>query len=420
MLLQAPLHIDRRAARARPRHGAALAASMVFALVGCGPSQTGAPAAGTAAPPPVEVGVVTATPGTVGLVTELPGRTEASRVAQVRARVAGIVKQRLFREGSDVRAGQPLFQIDDAPYRAALASAEAALARAEASLLQTRALAERYQPLAAASAVSQQDLVAAQAAYKQSEADVAAARAARQTAQINLGYAAVNAPISGRIGRALVTEGALVGQGEATQLALVQQIDPMYVNVTQSATEVLRMRRAVADGRLQRAAGAEAALVRIVLDDGSTYALPGRLLFSDLSVDPGTGQITLRAELPNPAGALLPGLYVRARLQEAAAAGAVRLPQQAVAQSAQGASVMVVGADGKVAPRPVKLGPAVGGQWVVLEGLVAGEQVMVDGFQKLRPGATVKPVPWSPARVDAAAAPSASAPAASAASAASR
>ena len=420
MLFESGPGADRPAVALVRRCGRMVAASVVVVLAACRPSPTPAPGAGAAAPPAVEVGVVTVTPGTVGLVTELPGRTEASRVAQVRARVAGIVKQRLFREGSDVRAGQPLFQIDDAPYRAALASAEAALARAEASLLQTRALAERYQPLAAASAVSQQDLVAAQAAYKQSEADVAAARAARQTAQINLGYAAVNAPISGRIGRALVTEGALVGQGEATQLALVQQIDPMYVNVTQSATEVLRMRRAVADGRLQRAAGAEAALVRIVLDDGSTYALPGRLLFSDLSVDPGTGQITLRAELPNPAGALLPGLYVRARLQEAAAAGAVRLPQQAVAQSAQGASVMVVGADGKVAPRPVKLGPAVGGQWVVLEGLVAGEQVMVDGFQKLRPGATVKPVPWSPARVDAAAAPSASAPAASAASAASR
>lgn len=416
MLFESGPGADRPAVARVRRCGRMAAASVVVVLAGCGPSPTPAPGAGAAAPPPVEVGVLTVTPGTVGLVTELPGRTEASRVAQVRARVAGIVKQRLFREGSDVRAGQPLFQIDDAPYRAALASAEAALARAEANLLQTRALAERYQPLAAASAVSQQDLVAAQAAYKQSEADVAAARAARQTAQINLGYAAVNAPISGRIGRALVTEGALVGQGEATQLALVQQIDPMYVNFTQSATEVLRMRRAVADGRLQRAAGAEAALVRIVLDDGSTHALPGRLLFSDLSVDPGTGQITLRAELPNPGGALLPGLYVRARLQEAAAAGAVRLPQQAVAQAAQGASVMVVGADGKVAPRAVKLGPAVGGQWVVLEGLVAGEQVMVDGFQKLRPGATVKPVPWSPARVDAGPAASASALPASAAS----
>jgi membrane fusion protein (multidrug efflux system) len=391
---------------ARQRTGAALV--IAAALAACGPSAP--PATGGGAPPPAEVGVVTVAPASVGLVTELPGRTEASRVAQVRARAAGILKRQLFREGSDVRSGQPLFQIDDAPYRAALATAQATLARAEANLMQTRALAERYKPLAEANAISQQEYVAAQAAFKQAEADVAAGQAAVQTAQINVGYAAVSSPIAGRIGRALVTEGALVGQGEATQLALVQQIDPLYVNFTQSAGEVLRLRNAIQNGQLRRAAGPEAALVRVVLEDGTPYALPGKLLFSDLTVDPGTGQVTLRAEVPNPKGALLPGLYVRVRLEQAEAQSAILLPQQAVTQSAQGASVMVVSADGKVAPRPVKVGAAQGSQWVVLEGLKAGEQVVVEGFQKLRPNATVKPMPWQPGGATAAA------PAASAAS----
>ncbi|MDE2613528.1 MAG: efflux RND transporter periplasmic adaptor subunit, partial [Burkholderiales bacterium] len=305
MLPRFRFRIDSPSLRRRasgPLSSALLAPVLALLLAGCGPSSSPGTPAAAAAPPPVEVGVVTVAPGAVGLLVDLPGRTEASRIAQVRARVAGIVKRQLFREGSDVRAGQPLFQIDDAPYRAALAGAEAALARAEANVLQTRAQAERYQPLAEAKAVSQQDLVSAQAAFAQAQADVAAAKAARQTAQINLDYAAVGAPIAGRIGRALVTEGALVGQGEATQLALVQQIDPLFVNFTQSAADVLRLRRAIAAGQLRRAPGADAVSVRVVLEDGSLYPLPGRLLFSDLSVDPGTGQITLRAELPNPKG----------------------------------------------------------------------------------------------------------------------
>ncbi|WP_127997420.1 efflux RND transporter periplasmic adaptor subunit [Piscinibacter defluvii] len=372
-------------------------------LAGCGKSA--APAA-PAAPAPAEVGVVVARAGEVGVLTELPGRTEASRVAQVRARVAGILQKQLFREGSDVKPGQPLFRIDDAPYRAALASAQAALARAEANLLQTRAQAERYKPLAEAKAVSEQDYIAAQAAFKQSEADVAAGKAALQTAQINLGYAAVNAPIGGRIGRALVTEGALVGQGEATQLAVIQQIDPLYVNFTQSAAEVLRLRAAIAAGRFKRAGDTGAAPVRVLLEDGSTYPLPGKLLFSDLTVDAGTGQITLRAELPNPKGALLPGLYVRVQLEQAQASNAIVLPQQAVQRSSDGDRVFVVAPDGKVAPRPVKVSLGQERQWVVLEGLQGGEQVVVDGFQKIRPNATVKPVPWGAA---ASAAPAASA-----------
>jgi membrane fusion protein (multidrug efflux system) len=330
----------------------------------------------------------------VGLVTELPGRLEASRVAQVRARAAGIVQQRLFREGSDVRAGQPLFRIDPAPYAAANASAQAALMRAQANAGQASALAERYKPLVEANAISKQEYANAVAAQKGAEAEVAAAKAAVQTAQINLGYASVVAPISGRIGRALVTEGALVGQGEATPLAVIQQIHPMYVNFTQPAGDVLRLRQALAQGQLKRAGGGDSALVHLVLEDGSEYPQPGKLLFSDLSVDPTSGQITLRAEVPNANGTLLPGLYVRVRLEQAKAGGAVLLPQQAVSRSPQGDTVMVVGADGKVAPRPVQIGSAQGGDWVVLGGLKSGEQVVVDGFQKIRPGASVKPVPW--------------------------
>ena len=347
-----------------------------------------------AARPPAEVGVVTVAPGDIGLVTELPGRLEASRVAQVRARAAGILQKRLFREGSDVKAGQPLFTIDSAPYAAVAASAKASQARAEANVAQATALAERYKPLVEANAVSKQEYANAVAAQKQAEADVAVAKANVQTASINLSYAAVTSPISGRIGRALVTEGALVGQGEATQLAVVQQINPMYVNFTQSAAEVMRLRAALASGQFKQASGLEAASVRVVLEDGTEYAQPGRLLFSDLTVDSTTGQITLRAEVPNQAGILLPGLYVRVLLEQAQASNAITLPQQAVTRTAQGDTVMVVGDDGKVSSRPIKIGSAKGNQWVVLSGLKAGEKVMVDGFQKLQPGATVKPVAW--------------------------
>jgi membrane fusion protein, multidrug efflux system len=347
--------------------------------------------------PPAEVGVVTVAPGDVGLVTELPGRLEASRVAQVRARAAGIVQQRMFREGSDVKAGQLLYKIDPGPYAAAHASAQATLARAQANLGQAAALAQRYKPLVEANAISKQDYANAVAAEKQAEADVAAARAAVKTAEINLGYASVTAPISGRIGRALVTEGALVGQGEATPLAIIQQINPVYVNFTQPATDVLNLRRALEQGRLKRAAGAEGAFVRVVLEDGTEYPTPGRLLFSDLTVDPTSGQITLRAELPNPNGALLPGLYVRVRLEQAKAGNAVLLPQQAVSRSGQGDTVMVVDKEGKVTPRPVKVGNEKAGNWVILDGLKTGEMVVVEGFQKMRPGAPVKPVPWTAA-----------------------
>jgi membrane fusion protein, multidrug efflux system len=386
-----------------------LALSAVIA--GCGKSGGNAPAAG-AKPPPAQVGVVTVAQGDVGLVTELPGRLEASRVAQVRARAAGILQKRLFREGSDVKAGQALFTIDSAPYAAAVASARAGQARAEANVAQATSLVDRYKPLVEANAISKQDYANAVAAQKQAQADVAVGKANVQTASINLGYAAVTAPISGRIGRALVTEGALVGQGEATQLAVIQQINPLYVNFTQSASETMKLRAAMESGQLKRASGADAASVRIVLEDGTEYASPGRLLFSDLTVDATTGQVTLRAEVPNPGNLLLPGLYVRVRLEQAQATNAITLPQQAVARSAQGDTVMVVAPDGTVSPRTIKIGSAKGTQWVVLDGLKTGEQVMVDGFQKLQGGAPVTAVPWQPA--GAASAP-ASAPASAAA-----
>ena len=398
-------------------------AALSLLLAACGKGGNAAPGGG-AAPPPAQVGVVTVTPGDVGLVTELPGRLEASRVAQVRARAAGILQKRLFREGSDVKAGQALFSIDAAPYAAAEASAKAGQARAQANLAQAAGLAERYKPLVEANAISKQEYANAVAAQKQAEADVAVGKANVQTASINLAYASVTAPISGRIGRALVTEGALVGQGDATQLAVIQQINPMYVNFTQSASEVMKLRAAMDSGQFKRASGPDAASVRIVLEDGTEYAQTGRLLFSDLTVDSTTGQVTLRAEVPNPGGQLLPGLYVRVRLEQAQATNAITLPQQAVTRTAQGDTVMVVGADGKVSPRTLKIGSAKGTQWVVLAGLKAGEQVMVDGFQKLQmmpPGTLVKAVPWQPASApvsNPASAPAASAPTQSAASAA--
>ncbi len=400
-----------------------LVSALALTLAACGKSGSGAaagPAGGPgAARPPAEVGVVTVSLGDVGLVTELPGRLEASRVAQVRARAAGILQKRLFREGSDVQAGQPLFQIDSAPYAAVSASAKAGQAKAEANLAQATALAERYRPLVDANAVSKQEYANAVATQKQAEADVAVAKANVQTAGINLGYANVTSPIAGRIGRALVTEGALVGQGEATPLAVVQQINPLFVNFTQSATDVMALRRAMSAGQFKRA-GAEGASVRLVLEDGSEYSRPGRLLFSDLTVDATTGQVTLRAEVPNPNGDLLPGLFVRVRLEQAQAKQAMTLPQQAVTRSPQGDTVMVVDAQGKAAPRPVKIGSARGTDWVVLDGLKPGEQVMVDGFQKLQGGGPVKPVPWhAPGAKPAAANPAAAAPAPAPAAAAS-
>lgn len=378
------------------RWAAALGAALALAACGGGGGAGPTAGAGPRQMPPPAVGVVTVHTGPVNLPTELPGRLEAHNAASVRARVGGVVQKRLFTEGAWVRAGQPLFALDAASLEAAQAQASAQLAKAQANLAAARAQAQRLAPLRAAQAVSEQDLIAAQAAEQSAQADVALAQAALQVARINLGYTQVSAPISGRVGRALVPEGALVGPSDATPLALVQQTDPMYVNATQSALEVLQLKRALAEGQLQ-SAGAQAARVQIVLEDGSVHAQPGRLLFTDPTVDAGTGQISLRIEVPNPKGDLLPGLFVHARLQQARAAAAVLLPQQAVQRGAQGDRVLVVDATGQVGPRPVRLGGLREGQWVITQGLHEGDQVVVDGLQKIRPGASVKAVPWQPA-----------------------
>ena len=400
--------------------GFALAAAL--ALTACGDKKegAGAPPAGAGAQKPPEVGVVTVQLENVPLVSDLPGRLEASRIAEVRARAAGIVQKRMFTEGSDVKAGQSLFQIDSTPYRANLQSAQATLAQAEANLAQASATARRYKPLVEANAVSKQEYDVAVANEKAAQAQVAAGKATVTNANVSLGYASVTAPISGRIGRALVTEGALVGQGDVTKLAVIQQINPMYVNITQSSSEVLKMRAALASGKLA-SEGKGAARVTVMMDDGKPYPQTGRLLFTDLTVDETTGQVSVRAEIPNPNGMLLPGMYVRVHLEQAQIENAIVLPQQSVTRNEKGNFVMVVAEDGSVSPRPVQVSQSQGTNWVVTSGLKTGEKVMVDGLVKLGMGAKkVTPVPWTgssqPAAQPAAqqAAPAASAPAATA------
>ncbi|RZA34132.1 MAG: efflux RND transporter periplasmic adaptor subunit [Lysobacteraceae bacterium] len=361
-------------------------------LSGCGKKDApaaGAPGGGMPAP---EVGVITTKYEPVALLTELPARAEPVRTAQVRARVDGVVLKRLFTEGSEVKQGQSLFQIDPAPYQARLAAAQADVGSAQATLNQATSQAERYKPLVEANAISKQEYTNAVAAQKQAEAAVAAARAQVRIAQINTGYANVYAPISGRIGRALVTEGALVSSTQATEMALIQQTNPMYLNITQSASELQRLRK-------QAGGGGKNAPVSVVLDDGTEMAARGSLQFSDITVDPGTGQVTLRATVPNPDNALLPGQYVRVRLAQAEIPNGIVVPQQAVTRGGpQGDTLMVVGADNKPAQRTVKIGSQQGSNWVVTDGLKEGERVMVDGFQKLQmlpPGTPVKAVPWT-------------------------
>jgi membrane fusion protein (multidrug efflux system) len=366
------------------------------------------------APPPPQVAVYTVAPATVTLTTELPGRLEASRVAQVRARTPGIVLQRVYKEGSDVRAGEVLFRIDPAQFQASYDSAQAAVAKAEANLAQAELKVKRYKPLLAAQAVSNQEYDDAVTAQKQAAADLATTRAARTNAGLTLGYATVTSPISGRVGRALVTEGALVGQGEATPMATVQTLDPIYVTITQSSTDVLRLQRALAAGKLKGADGgknAGAAKVTLVTEDGQPYPQSGKLLFSDVAVDETTGSVAMRAEFPNPNRTLLPGMYVRARLEQAVNEAALQVPQQAVVRGPEGSTVMVVGADNKVTAVPVKADAAQNGSWIVSSGLKGGERVIVEGFQKTKPGGTVTPTPW---KGPVEAAPGAQAPAAAA------
>jgi membrane fusion protein (multidrug efflux system) len=379
-------------------------------------SACGDKGAAPAAPPPATVAVVTVAPATLTLTSELPGRTEASRIAQVRARTAGIVLQRVFKEGGDVKAGEVLFRIDPAQFQASYDSAQAAVAKAEANLAQADLKVKRYKPLLAAQAVSQQEYDDAVTAQKQAAADLATSKAARTNANLTLGYATVTAPISGRISRALVTEGALVGQGEATPMATVQQLDPIYVTITQSSTEMLKLQRALAEGKLKGAGnggGKSEARVTLVTEDGQAYPQAGKLLFSDVSVDESTGSVSMRAEFPNPNRVLLPGMYVRARLDQGVSEAAITVPQQAIVRSNEGSSVLIVGADNKVVSQPVTANANDGQNWVVSSGLKGGERIVVEGFQKAKPGATVNPQPWKgPVAAAAPAAGAAAAPAA--------
>lgn len=334
------------------------------------------PGAPTSAAPPPEVEVLAIVSGNATYTQDLAGRVQAYRIAQVRARVDGVVEQRLFREGSEVKAGEPLFHIDARSYRAAADAARADAALAEQNLQRARRLLE-------SNAVSQQDYDAAASRAKQAEA-------ARVRAEEDLINASVPAPISGHIGRAEVTEGALASKTAATLLATIEQLDPVYVNFTQSASDLLRLRRAVESGELKRA---DRTRVELLLEDGSVYPRTGRIAFTDLAVDADTGAVSLRAEFPNPRRELLPGMFVRLRFPEAMAENVIRVPQRAVQSGAQGQFVLIVGADGKVVPRPVTTGGMVGADFIITSGLKPGEQVIVNGLQKVRPGAVVKPVP---------------------------
>ena len=361
----------------------------LLALAGCGQKQQ------NFTPPPPEVGVVTIQAEPLPITTELPGRIDPVRTAEVRARVAGILLKQVFREGADVKAGDVLFQIDPAPLQAAYDSAKASQAKAEANLKQTQAQADRYKVLVKINAVSKQDYDNTIAAALQSQADILTAKAVVETASLNLGYATVTAPISGRIGKALATEGALVGQNEATELAVIQQLDPIYFDFTQSSTEGLRLRREFESGKLKSLAPGEAK-VTLLLEDGTTYPLAGKLLFTDITVDPTTGMITLRAEFPNPDDLLLPGMFARARLEQAVDSNAITVPQRGVAYRADGnPSVMVVTPDDKVAVVPVTVNSAVGNKWIITSGLKAGDRVILEGLQQIQPGMTVNPVPFA-------------------------
>lgn len=354
---------------------------------GCGSSQQSAMPGNS-----VEVGVVVVQAQRVAITTLLPGRTVAYRVAQVRPQVSGIIKQRLFTEGASVVAGQALYQLDPAPYRAAYDSAQAAVAKAAANALTVRLKFQRYQKLATTGDVSQQERDDVTANLSQAEADQATAGAALEAARINLGFTRISAPIAGRIGTSIYTEGALVTANQDNALTTVQQYDPMYVDVTQPVAEALRLRQQFAAGRLKHADGHSAA-VQLLLEDNNHYAQEGKLEFTGISVSESTGAITLRAVFPNTDGALLPGMYVRAQLAQGIDDQALLIPQQAVNRDARGDAIaLVVSKDNKVEARTLKVDPADGDQWRVSDGLIAGDRVIVQGLQKVHAGSVVKPV----------------------------
>ncbi|HEU4846143.1 MAG TPA: efflux RND transporter periplasmic adaptor subunit [Burkholderiaceae bacterium] len=367
--------------RARRRAGAIFVLCSSGLLAACSPSTAVAPHAQVA-----EVGVFTVTPQALPITTELPGRTAAFQVAEVRPQVSGIVQQRRFVEGADVAAGAALYQIDAASYQAAYNSAKAALAKARANLLTSGPKAARYKELVQIEGVSRQELDDAVAANEQAKAEVASATAAVEAAAINLKYTRVEAPIGGRIGRSTVTPGALVTAGQAAALTTVQQLDPIYVDVTQTSTEMLRLKRALESGSLKQSGGQ--ARVSLILADGSKYAQAGKLQFADASVDPGTGNVTLRALFPNPKHDLLPGMFVRAVLESGVDEQAIAVPQQGVTRNPKGeAMALVLNRDGKVEQRILVTGGTVGDKWLVTSGLAAGDRVIVEGVQKVKPGA---------------------------------
>ncbi|WP_343666624.1 efflux RND transporter periplasmic adaptor subunit [Paraburkholderia tropica] len=398
-------------------------ATAAIVLAACGQKQS-------APPPPQtpEVGIVTLQPTAVPVVSELPGRTNAFLVAQVRARVDGIVLRREFTEGSVVKAGQRLYKIDPAPYIATLNNAKATLAKAQANLVTQNALVTRYKVLVQANAVSKQDYDNAVSAQGQAAADVAAGKAAVDTAQINLGYTDVVSPITGKVGISQVTPGAYVQASAATLLSTVQQMDPMYVDLTQSSLDGLKLRREIQEGRL-KTNGPDAAKVSLVLEDGRTYAQQGKLQFTDVTVDQTTGSVTIRALFSNPDHVLLPGMFVRARIDEGTNERAFLVPQIGVLHDQKGqATVLVVNKDNKVELRPIVTSGSQGQDWIVESGINAGDRVIVQGTEKVKPGAEVKPVdahlpppppPGAPSADEATASGNASASAASGASAAS-
>jgi membrane fusion protein (multidrug efflux system) len=372
------------------RVGAALGLAVLAGLGGCDRKP-----ASPAAPPPQKVGVLTLTPRTIERTTELPGRVNAVLTADVRPQVNGIILKRLFTEGSEVQEGQPLYQIDPATYQAAYDSAQAALAHDQAALASARAKASRFKPLAAAQAVSTQEYDDAVAAAKETEADIATAKANIEQARINLDYTKVLAPISGRVGRSSVTPGALVTANQSAALATVTQLDPIYVDLNQSAATLLRLRQEMAKGEIELAGPGKARL-KLKLEDGSDYALSGTLQFAEVTVDQGTGTVLLRAIFPNPDRILLPGMYVHAELQEGTDRNALLVPQQALSRNTRGdATVMLLGADNKAELRVVRTGPAIGQDWVITDGLKAGDKVIVDGLTSLRQGMVVQAVPAS-------------------------
>ncbi|MCO4198555.1 efflux RND transporter periplasmic adaptor subunit [Aeromonas hydrophila] len=373
--------------------GLALLASGL--LTACG--EQGSAQQGPGAMPPAAVDVVTLHTVPLQLTTELTGRSTPLRVAEVRPQVSGIILKRLFTEGSDVKAGQLLYQIDPAVYQAAVASAKANLAKAQANEQSARLKAKRYAELVKVKAISSQEYDDADAAWKQQLAEIGAAKAALQTANINLAYTRITAPISGRIGKSAVTEGALVTAQQADSLTSIQQLDPMYVDVRQSTADLLRLKRQVAAGKLTQDEQ-KGARVSFQLEDGSTYGEEGSLQFSDVTVDETTGMVTLRVIVPNPHQLLLPGMFMRATLQEGERAEGLLVPQTAVTRTPKGgATVMVVTADNKVELREVQLGRIVGSDWVVESGLKAGERVIVAGLQKVKPGVVVAPAEQSAA-----------------------